>query len=165
MEHRFYQGAELEKMTPAQLLEFSFYWNQKAGEDTPVTDQAGAWSNLVQHCMESASQEMEARWGAGSNDHLASYFTASHASYDDMIRMAAEMTDILVEVARNGEHDCGAHERDFSRTGRAADENGDEMHVYRCRCGRIWGRPIGGNTYFDPTNTTVEEVLASADRN
>lgn len=160
MEHRQYAAAELEKMTPAQLLEFSFYWNERAGGDEILTN---ADLELVYHCMDSASQEIEARWGADASDNLAEYFTASHASYEDMVRMARESADLLVELAK-GEHDCGAHEGDFSdRSSTVTRDSGIRYSRHACRCGRIWGRI--NNTYFDPANTTVEEVLASADRN
>lgn len=161
MELRQYATAELERMTPAQLLEFSFYWNNLLGDGADLTE---AQLNTVAHCVNSASQEMESRWGADTDDNLAEYFTASHASYEDMGRMARESADLLVEIAK-GEHDCGSRERHFRYLDKSEDDEGRAYHRYLCQCGRIWGRPVGGNTYFDPTNTTVEDVLSSADRN
>lgn len=155
IEPRLYAGAELEKMTPAQLLEFAFYWSNQMGDGDINPDTCSC--NYL-----SARQEMESRWGADASDLLAEYFTASHASYEDMARMAREQADLLVEVAK-GEHDCGAHEGDFEYHSAQRDSQGHQHSVYRCRCGRLWGRFAG--TYFDPTNTTVEEVAANANRN
>jgi hypothetical protein len=47
--------------------------------------------------------EIDRRFGEGANDRLASYFTASHASGEDMTQMACDDTDLLVEIAK-GEH-------------------------------------------------------------
>lgn len=168
MEFRRYAGAELEKMSPTQLLEFAFHWSGQLtdGNWLDGDDEATIANKLdiAAHCVNNATQEIEVRWGAEAHDNLAEYFTASHASRDDMLRLAREQADLLVEIAK-GEHDCGAHEGDFKHRGMATDAADETYHQYGCRCGRIWGRPVGGNTYFDPTNTTVEEVIASADRN
>jgi len=152
IEPRRYAGAELEKMDPSELIQFAIYWSHELG-DGDIDPDICSYNHL------SADQEMEKRWGAGASDGLAEYFTASHASYDDMARMAREQADLLVEFAR-GEHDCGAHQGDFSFRSDSHDSNGAAFKREACRCGRIWGRIAG--TYFDPTNTTVAEVLSVA---
>lgn len=67
-----------------------------------------------------ADQEIDRRFGYGACDLLASYFTASHASTADTLRMANEQTDLLAEIARD-QHRCTRREGIGSR----------------CRCGAI----------------------------
>lgn len=127
VEIRQYATAELEKMSDADLLHFTFHWDkQRAYMNSPRVRGGVRLSAQEQECEDryivhndnTAFAEVTARYGAGATDRLADYFIASHASYSDRRDMADWHTQLLVDIARGiHTHDQPTRNKPFCTCG------------------------------------------------
>jgi len=79
--------------------------------------------------------EVTRRFGENALDNLANWWTPSHASHEDVLQMAREETDHLVELLRG--HNC--------------DNESVNQCTGCCWCGRIWAKMANRNSWYDPT--------------
>jgi len=66
-----------------------------------LTDQALLLRTVTADGPDDSFDEVDRRFGDGATDSLSSYFTASHASPADAVRMVNEELDLILDIARD----------------------------------------------------------------
>lgn len=124
------QTAEIQALSDRDLLVQMFEADRLLGDvDEPVDDLPAAESNAA-----ALSGEVDRRFGEGACENISSWSVVTKASHEDLIRMAQDETEHMIDLARGHACDNGS----LTATG---------PRQARCWCGHYWHRLPGENSW------------------
>jgi len=131
------QTVEIQALSDRDLLVQMFEADRLLGDvDNELTD-----FDAAAHNSNELSDEVDRRFGKGACDNISSWSVVSKAGHEDLVQMAKDETEHMVDLARG--HDCT---NDSLRVDKSRlPEQG------RCWCGRIWTKMADRNSWFDST--------------